>query len=89
MYLEGLLDEGRFPNKGRSWDDKESHDQWWEDRYGAVRAAQELLAACEQADKQAQRLQAEILVREEEARKRRLAEGVEELRAIFAKRQGA
>ena len=41
--LEGLLEDGKFPARGRTADDRESHDQWWEDRFEAVRRAREAL----------------------------------------------
>jgi hypothetical protein len=44
-YLEGLLDgSDQIPGKGRSQDEKDSILGWWEDRYAAVRRAQEILA---------------------------------------------
>lgn len=45
--LEGLLEDGKFPARGRSADDKESHDQWWEDRHVAVAKAREALNQAE------------------------------------------
>jgi hypothetical protein len=42
--LEDVLDNG-FPSKGRSQDDKESAEQWREDRYDAVKKAESVLEA--------------------------------------------
>jgi hypothetical protein len=36
--FEMLLEDGKFPGKGRSDDDKQSVAQWWEDRYEAIKA---------------------------------------------------
>jgi hypothetical protein len=86
-YLETLLDEGKFPGKGRSEDDKDSTFGWWENRWTAVRRAQDLLAACETADREAIRLHQQSLTREEEARKARIEEGMAQVRAALKKKE--
>jgi len=45
--LEDVLDNG-FPGKGRSQDDKESAEQWREDRYDAVKKAEAVLKATQE-----------------------------------------
>jgi hypothetical protein len=40
--LDGILTDG-FHRRGRSTDDKESHEQWFEDRHGFVIKAREAL----------------------------------------------
>ena len=34
--FESLLRDGKFPHKGRSIDDKESYEQFFEDRYALI-----------------------------------------------------
>ena len=43
--FEMLLDERKFPKKGRSADDRESYEQWFEDNHQAI---QTLRAAIDQ-----------------------------------------
>jgi len=45
--LEDVLENG-FPAKGRSQDEKESAEQWREDRYMAVQKAESVLKATEE-----------------------------------------
>lgn len=42
-YLEGLLEDAKFPSAGRTADDREANAQWWEDRHAAVARAREAL----------------------------------------------
>jgi len=39
---ESLLENGP-PKRGRSFNDKEAHDMWWEDQYAALARARESL----------------------------------------------
>lgn len=41
--FEHLLEEGKFPNKGRSQDDKESAENWWSDSYQSIKKARDTL----------------------------------------------
>ncbi len=43
---ESLLDEGQFPPKGRSNDDKESRAGWWEDATVRIKLARQALKDC-------------------------------------------
>lgn len=43
--FEMLLEDGKFPGKGRSNDDKQSVAQWWEDRHEAIKALRKKIAA--------------------------------------------
>lgn len=43
-----LLEAGRFPAKGRSQDDKDSTEGWWEDHVASVRQAYSVLAGLEE-----------------------------------------
>ena len=45
--LLGVLEDG-FPGKGRGQDAKEAAEQWWEDRYLAVKKSEELLEATDE-----------------------------------------
>lgn len=48
--FEMLLEDGRFPPKGRTAADKEAHHAWFEDRHNAIlqlrKKIQEVRAAC-------------------------------------------
>lgn len=48
-FLDALLEEGRFPAKGRSADDLAAFEQWWETRHNAVKAARQMLAHPDEA----------------------------------------
>ena len=83
-YLEGLLDgSDQLPGKGRSQDDKDAIFGWWENRYAAVKNAQEILTECAKNDQEKIRLHQEALAREEETRKARIVAGICEVRATL------
>ena len=42
--LASLLDTGKFPPRGRSRDDKDSSEGWWEDRVSHIATAYAALA---------------------------------------------
>ncbi len=43
--FEMLLEEGKFPGKGRSDDDKQSIAGWWEIRHEAIKALRKKIVA--------------------------------------------
>ena len=53
--LEMLLDEGKFPGKGRSANEKESIEAWWERQYDAIKKARRALEHPELAPQEGER----------------------------------